>query len=61
MINPTSVWFVDFSWGDCDDQHSTGCFIGMLQGGSIDHNSFVPDPIPFLPLKLKPMPPRLAS
>jgi hypothetical protein len=48
QVDPSFVWFVDLSWGDCDDQCSTGCYIGMLQGASVDHNSFVPDPITLL-------------
>jgi hypothetical protein len=44
-IDPSFVIFVDSSWGNCNDQHSTGCYMVLLQGGSVDHNSFVPDPI----------------
>lgn len=41
-FDPTFVHFSDSSLGDCDDMLSTGSYIGLIQGGIIDHNSFVP-------------------
>jgi hypothetical protein len=42
----TLIWFSDASHGDCDDARSTCCYMGFFQGGLIDANSFVPQPIP---------------
>lgn len=42
-IDTTLVTFTDSSWGDCDDQHSTGCYCILLQGGVVDASSFVPN------------------
>ena len=39
------IYFSDSSWGDCDNQRSTGSYIGFFQGGVVDMNSFVPEPI----------------
>jgi hypothetical protein len=44
--DPTLVWFTDSSHADCDEQRSTGCQLGFLQGGLIEFSSFVPNPIP---------------
>ena len=41
-IDPTFVYFSDSSFCDCDDMLSTGSYVGLLQGGIVDHNSFVP-------------------
>jgi hypothetical protein len=45
-VDLSLVWFTDSSHGDCDDQQSTGCHLGMVQGGLMDYSSFVPGPIP---------------
>jgi hypothetical protein len=45
-IDPSLIWFTDSSHGDCDEHRSTGCHVGMIQGGLIDFSSFVPLPIP---------------
>ena len=42
----TLMWFTDSSHGDSDESRSTGCYIGVFQGGIIDAQSFVPQPIP---------------
>jgi hypothetical protein len=42
----TLIWFCDASHGDCDEARSTCCYLGLYQGGVIDANSFVPQPIP---------------
>ena len=42
-IDPSFLAFSDSSWGDCDDQHSTGCYAIFLQGGLVDASSFVPN------------------
>ena len=42
----TLLWFTDASHGDCDESRSTGCSLGILQGGVVDMQSFVPQPIP---------------
>jgi hypothetical protein len=44
-IDPSFVYFTDSSHGDCDDGRSTGCYIGLLQGGLIDMSSSVPLPV----------------
>ena len=44
-IDPMLVYFTDSSFQDCDEQRSTGCYLGFYQGGLIDPNSFVPPPI----------------
>ena len=44
-IDPFFLTMTDSSWGDCDLQRSTGCYIVFLQGGVIDFSSFVPKPI----------------
>jgi hypothetical protein len=44
-VDPSVVWFCDSSFGDCDDSRSTGCHVGLLQGGLINFSSFVPNPI----------------
>ena len=36
----------DSSHGDADNRRSTGCDIHIYQGGLIDHNSWVPGPVP---------------
>ena len=43
--DPMLAWFTDSAWDDCDEHKSTGCYLGLLQGGSVDHNSFVPAPV----------------
>jgi hypothetical protein len=42
-LDPSFIWFSDSSFGDCDDMRSTGCSLGLLQGGVVDASSFVPD------------------
>ena len=44
-IDPFFVCFTDSSFHDCDDARSTGGYLTLLQGGIVDMNSFVPDPI----------------
>jgi hypothetical protein len=44
--DPSIVWFSDSSHNDCDDQRSTACHLGFVQGGLVDFSSFVPSPIP---------------
>jgi hypothetical protein len=44
-VDPCFIWFCDSSFGDCDAARSTGCHVGLLQGGLIDFSSFVPNPI----------------
>ena len=44
--DPFFVVFVDSSHGDNDKGRSTACDIQFLQGGLVDHNSWVPNPIP---------------
>lgn len=44
-VDCSLVWFTDSSFADCDDQRSTGCHIGMAQGGVINASSFVPQPV----------------
>jgi len=41
----TLLWFTDASHADCDDSRSTCCYIGFFQGGVVDMQSFVPQPI----------------
>jgi hypothetical protein len=45
-IDPSIVYFTDSSHADCDQQRSTGCFLGFVQGGLVEYSSFVPNPIP---------------
>ena len=42
FLDPSFIWFSDSSFGDCDDSRSTGCELGLLQGGAVDVSSFVP-------------------
>ena len=42
-VDPSFVWFCDSSFADCDDSRSTGCHVGLLQGGLINFSSFVPN------------------
>ena len=44
-INPFYVYFSDSSHQDADECRSTGCYVGIIQGGIVDMNSFVPPPI----------------
>jgi len=44
-VDPSLVWFCDSSFGNRDDSCSTGCHVGLLQGGLINFSSFVPNPI----------------
>jgi len=44
-VDPSFVWFCDSSFDNCDDFSSTGCHVGLLQGGLINFSSFVPNPI----------------
>jgi len=44
-VDPSFVRFCDSSFDDCDDSRSTGCHVGLLQGGLINLSSFVPNPI----------------
>jgi hypothetical protein len=44
-VDPCFIWFCDSSFGDCDAAHSTGCPVGLVQGGLINFSSFVPNPI----------------
>lgn len=44
-VSPFFVWFVDSSFSDCDQQRSTGAYVGLLQGGIADMQSYVPSPI----------------
>jgi len=44
-VDPCFIWFCDSSFGDCDAARSTGCHVGLLQGGLINFSSFVPNPI----------------
>ena len=41
----TLLWFTDASHANCDDSCSTCCYIGFFQGGVVDMQSFVPQPI----------------
>jgi hypothetical protein len=45
-VDPSIVYFTDSSHADCDQQRSTGCFLGLIQGGLVEFSSFVPNPIP---------------
>jgi hypothetical protein len=45
LVDPSFICITDSSWGDCDDRKSTGCYIILVQGGIVDHSSFVPNPI----------------
>ena len=39
--------FSDFSWQDCPDTgRSTGAYIIFYKGGTIDHGTHVPGPVP---------------
>lgn len=40
------IWFTDASHSDCDESQSTCCYLGFIQGGVIDANLFVLQPIP---------------
>jgi hypothetical protein len=44
-LDPFFITITDSSWGDCDDQRSTGCYLVLFQGGLVDYSSFVPTPI----------------
>lgn len=44
-VDCSLAWFTDSSFADCDDQRSTGCHIGVAQGGLINASSFVPQPV----------------
>jgi len=44
-VDPCFIWCCDSSFGDCDAACSTGCHVGLLQGGLIYLSSFVPNPI----------------
>jgi hypothetical protein len=45
-IDPSFFYTVNSSFQDCDTNgRSTGCCMGFLAGGCIDHSSFVPPPI----------------
>jgi hypothetical protein len=41
-LDPYFITITDSSWSDCDDQHSTGCYLVPFQGGLVDYSSFVP-------------------
>jgi hypothetical protein len=43
--DPTLVYFTNSAFADCDDGRSTGCYIGLFQGGVVDMSSSVPTPI----------------
>jgi hypothetical protein len=45
-FDPLFLIFVDSSHADCDEAKSTGCDLHVFQGGLIDANSWVPDPVP---------------
>ena len=45
IADGTLIWFTDASHGDCDESRSTCCYVGFFQGGVIDSQSFVPQPI----------------
>jgi len=42
----TILWFTDASHADCDESRSTCCYVGFFQGGVVDMQSFVPQPVP---------------
>jgi hypothetical protein len=44
-LDPFFITITDSSWGDCDNQRSTGCYLVLFQGGLVDYSSFVPTPI----------------
>ena len=44
--DPTYVVFADSSHGDADGGRSTACHLQVLQGGLIEHTSWVPNPVP---------------
>jgi hypothetical protein len=44
-LDPYSITIPDSSWGDCDDQRSTGCYLVPFQGGLVAYSSFIPTPI----------------
>jgi hypothetical protein len=46
LVDPTIVWFTDSSHADANNQQSTGCHMGFIQGGVVNFASFVPLPIP---------------
>jgi hypothetical protein len=43
-VDLTLVYFTDSAFADCEDGRSTGCFIGMFQGGVVDMTSMAPIP-----------------
>jgi hypothetical protein len=45
-IDHSIVWFSNSSHNNCDDQRSTACHLGFVQGSLVDFASFVPLPIP---------------
>jgi hypothetical protein len=45
-VDLSIVWFTDTSLGDCDDQWSTGCHLGLIQGSLVDYSSLTPGHIP---------------
>jgi hypothetical protein len=45
QLDPFFITITDSSWGDCDNQRSTGCYLVLFQGGLVDYSSFVPTPI----------------
>ena len=44
--DPTFIIFADSSHADSDQGRSTACDLQVLQGGLIDHHSWIPFPIP---------------
>jgi hypothetical protein len=44
-FDPTLVYFTNSAFADCDNGRSTGCYIGLFQGGVVDMSSSVPTPI----------------
>ena len=44
--DPMYVIFADSAHADCDQGKSTACDLQVFQGGIIDHQSWVPNPIP---------------
>jgi hypothetical protein len=41
-VDPTFCYFCDSAFMDTDESRSTGCYLGLLQGGLIDFASSVP-------------------
>ena len=51
----TLIWFTDASHGDCDQGRSTLAYMGFFQGGLVDMNSFVAQPVPHSTAELETM------